>query len=200
MDWAESTTGFTSGTSGSTSLSMPPDPPVVELKEVIDDTISLFWTPGFEGDSPITGYYLEYKALNASWDITKTVVDFSPDQREATIIEIHPAIYNIRMFAKNSLGVSKPSNVLTITTGEPGHYMDSPDATATPDPHFTAVAEEANTGHQVAIVVLVVLVLLAVGTVTAWQLRRMKHKQGHLRMWVAGGALPYRDSEPLQEL
>lgn len=45
-------------------LLVPPDPPVVELKEVKDNTISLLWTPGFEGDSPITGYYLEYKAVN----------------------------------------------------------------------------------------------------------------------------------------
>lgn len=45
-------------------LIVPPDPPVVELKEVTDNTISLFWTPGFDGDSPITGYYLEYKAVN----------------------------------------------------------------------------------------------------------------------------------------
>lgn len=48
----------------SVCLLVPPDPPVVELKEVIDNTISLIWTPGFEGDSPITGYYLEYKAVN----------------------------------------------------------------------------------------------------------------------------------------
>lgn len=136
---------------------MPPDPPVVELKEVTRNTIYLFWTPGFEGDSPITGYYLEYKAVNgkrsnssvwlllftviqwqvkvcfsgvqhyvksffptASWDYTKTVIDFSPNETDATIIEVNPSTYNIRMFAKNSLGTSKASNVLTITTGETG--------------------------------------------------------------------------------
>ncbi|XP_053284748.1 cell adhesion molecule DSCAM isoform X1 [Pleuronectes platessa] len=112
IDWEQSTTSFTS---------VPPDPPVVELKEVIDTSISLCWTPGFEGYSPITGYYLEYKALNASWDYTKAVIDFSPNQTEATIIEINPSIYNIRMFAKNSLGTSKASNILTITTGRTGH-------------------------------------------------------------------------------
>ena len=56
----------------------------------------------------------------ASWDYTKTVVDFGPNQREATIIEINPSTYDLRMFAKNSLGISKASNVLTITTGETG--------------------------------------------------------------------------------
>lgn len=56
----------------------------------------------------------------ASWDYTKTVVDFGPNQKEATIIEINPSTYNLRMFAKNSLSTSRASNVLTITTGETG--------------------------------------------------------------------------------
>ncbi|MEQ2246334.1 hypothetical protein ILYODFUR_037358, partial [Ilyodon furcidens] len=94
---------------------VPPDPPVVGLKEVIDNTISLFWTPGFEGNSPITGFYLEYKAANASWDYTKAIVDFSSNETDATIIEINPSTYNIRMFAKNSMGTSKASNVLIVT-------------------------------------------------------------------------------------
>lgn len=47
-----------------TSFLVPPDPPVVELKEVKDNMFSLAWTPGFEGDSPIAGFILEYKALN----------------------------------------------------------------------------------------------------------------------------------------
>lgn len=127
-------------------LVVGPDPPVLELKEVKQNTISLFWIPGFEGDSPITGYYLEYKAVNgkrctwnnnsvslrglvrvrcmcfptASWDSTTTVVDFSSNQTNVTIIEVNPSTYNIRMFAKNSLGTSKASNVLTITTEEAG--------------------------------------------------------------------------------
>ncbi|KAG7244944.1 hypothetical protein INR49_024341 [Caranx melampygus] len=160
--WTRSTTGFTS---------VPPDPPVVELKEVINNTISIVWTAGFEGDSPITGFYLEYKAFNASWDYTKTVVGFSSNQTEATIIEINPATYNIRMFAKNSLGTSKPSNVLTITTGETGHQTDSPVTTSATDTHASAVAKEGD-GHLAAIVVPVVLVVLVVATVIVWQLRR----------------------------
>lgn len=56
----------------------------------------------------------------ASWDYTKAVVDFGPNQTEATIIEINPSTYNLRMFAKSSVGKSKASNVLTITTGEAG--------------------------------------------------------------------------------
>lgn len=44
--------------------SVLPEPPVVRLTEVNDNTFSLVWTPGLEGDSPITGFILEYKAIN----------------------------------------------------------------------------------------------------------------------------------------
>ncbi|XP_068570716.1 cell adhesion molecule DSCAM-like [Cebidichthys violaceus] len=189
--WGESTTSITS---------VPPDPPVIELKEVKDNTISLLWTPGFEGDSPITGYYLECKAVNASWDHTKTVVDFSPNQTEATIIEIIPSTYNIRMFAKNSQGTSKASDVITITTGETGHQRVDLLSTISTDTHAAASVEESQSGHLAAIVVPVVLVVTVVAIVTTWQLRRVKHKKGSLSMWLTNEALRHRGSESLQEL
>uniref|UniRef100_UPI0037E86A05 cell adhesion molecule DSCAM-like isoform X3 n=1 Tax=Semicossyphus pulcher TaxID=241346 RepID=UPI0037E86A05 len=190
--WGESTTSITL---------VPPDPPVVEIKEVKGSTISLLWTPGFEGDSPITGFYLEYKAVNASWDYMKTVVDFSPDQTEATIIEINLSTYNIRMFAKNSLGVSKASNVLTITTEESGHQREDLLTTVPTDTQAAASVEEGRSGHLAAIVLPVVLVGLIAAVVTAWQLRRIKQKKGSLNIrWLRGGALHYKGSESLQEL
>ncbi len=38
-----------------------PDPPEVEIREVKDRTIALRWTMGFDGNSPITGYDINYK-------------------------------------------------------------------------------------------------------------------------------------------
>ncbi|XP_035524808.1 Down syndrome cell adhesion molecule-like protein 1 homolog isoform X1 [Morone saxatilis] len=190
--WADQTTSITS---------VPPDPPVLKLKEVKDNIISLLWTPGFQGDSPITGYYLEYKAVNASWDYKKTIIDFSPNQTKATIIEINPFTYNVRMFAKNNLGTSKASNVLTITTGERGNHVDNLVTTVSTDTHAAAsVEEESQGGHLAAIVVPVVLVVFAVAIVTAWQIRRVTQKKGTLNMWLTGGALRYRGAESLQEL
>lgn len=61
----------------------------------------------------------------ASWDHTESVVDFSPNQTEATIIEMNPSTYNIRMFAKNSAGTSRASNVLTVTIEEAGMVLFS---------------------------------------------------------------------------
>lgn len=192
MVWEEGTTIRTA---------VPPDPPVVELKEAKGSAISLSWTPGFEGDSPITGFYLEYKAVNASWDNTKTVVDFDANQTDATIIEINPFTYNIRMFARSSVGTSRASNILTITTGQPGHQTDGPITTISTDTHAAASVDEGKNGGKLAAIVLpVVLVVLAVAVVTAWQLRRIKQKKGGLALWLTGGAIRYKGSESLQEL
>lgn len=43
---------------------VPPDPPVLELKKVDGNSFSLLWSARSEGDGPITGYVLEYKAAN----------------------------------------------------------------------------------------------------------------------------------------
>ncbi|XP_027865585.1 Down syndrome cell adhesion molecule-like protein 1 homolog isoform X1 [Xiphophorus couchianus] len=178
---------------------VPPDPPVIVLKEVIDNTISLSWTPGFEGDSPITAFYLEYKAANASWDYTKAIIDFSSNETDATIIEINPSTYNIRMFAKNSLGTSKASNILTVTIEERDQQTSS--ITSTTSTATKVSKMEARGGvHTSAIVVLVVLVLLIVASIAIWQLRRIKQRNGSLNMWLANGAIHYKGSEPLQEL
>ncbi|XP_011478571.1 Down syndrome cell adhesion molecule homolog isoform X2 [Oryzias latipes] len=180
-----------------TIMSVHPDPPVVEVKEVKDNTFSLSWTPGLEGDRPITGYCLEYKAANASWDYTKAVVDFGPNQTEATIIEINPSTYNLRMFAKSSVGKSKASNVLTITTGEAGHPLDAL-ITSTQTEDFLPT-EEVRSVHPAAIVVPVVLVLIG-AMATIWQLRRIRQKTDSLNLWLTNGAIRYRHAEPLQEL
>uniref|UniRef100_A0A4W4EUN2 Cell adhesion molecule DSCAM n=1 Tax=Electrophorus electricus TaxID=8005 RepID=A0A4W4EUN2_ELEEL len=96
-----------------------PDPPEVEIREVKDRTIALRWTMGFDGNSPITGYDINYKNKSAAWTSSQTTKDVSPQLNQATIIELHPAsAYNIRMFAKNQIGESRPSNELTITTDE----------------------------------------------------------------------------------
>ncbi|XP_032411651.1 Down syndrome cell adhesion molecule homolog isoform X2 [Xiphophorus hellerii] len=181
-----------------TLTTVPPDPPVIVLKEVIDNTISLSWTPGFEGDSPITAFYLEYKAANASWDYTKAIIDFSSNETDATIIEINPSTYNIRMFAKNSLGTSKASNILTVTIEDRDQQTSSITSTTST---ATKVSMEARGGvHTSAIVVPVVLVLLIVASIAIWQLRRIKQRNGSLNMWLANGAIHYKGSEPLQEL
>ncbi|XP_047208637.1 Down syndrome cell adhesion molecule-like isoform X2 [Girardinichthys multiradiatus] len=179
---------------------VPPDPPVVGLKEVIDNIISLFWTPGFEGNSPITGFYLEYKAANASWDYTKAIVDFSSNETDATIIEINPSTYNIRMFAKNSMGTSKASNVLIVTIEDRGQQQSNFSTTVSTITQSSAIVENRGGVHTAAIIVPIVLMLSIGAFIMVWQLRRIKQRSGSLNMWLTNGAIYYKDSEPLQEL
>lgn len=59
--------------------------------------------------------------LTATWERARRTRDVSPTLNLATIIELHPSsTYNIRMFAKNHIGDSEPSNELTVTTDEAG--------------------------------------------------------------------------------
>lgn len=184
----------------STSLTtVPPDPPKIVLREVTDNTISLSWTTGFEGDRPISGFYLEYKAANASWDYTNAIVDFSSNETEATIIEIYPSTYNIRMFAKNSLGTSKASNVLTVTIKEPDQRRTT---MSTMSSITEASVNEENRGdvHIAAIIVPVLLVLLIGAVFTVWQLQRIKQRTGSLNVWLTNEAIRYKETDQLQEL
>lgn len=194
--------GDSDPTTGTTSVhrSVLPEPPAVKVTEVKDNTFSLVWTPGLEGDSPITGFILEYKAVNAPWDSTKTVVEFGPNQTDATILEVKPSTYNLRIFARNRLGTSKASNILTITTTDTGLHVDNFVTTASTDTHAAASVEESHQGHLAAVVVPVVLLVLIVAILVTWQLQRMKRKNGSLTMWLTGGAIRYRGSEQLQEL
>ncbi|KAL3972882.1 protein piccolo [Sarotherodon galilaeus] len=176
---------------------VPPDPPVIELKKVDSNSFSLFWNIGSEGDSPITGYFLEYKAVNASWDYTKNAVDFGAHETEATIIEMNPSTYNVRMFAKNSQATSAASNVLTITTGEAGHQTDILITSMMP---YTASPLKSPSHHLIGIFVAVGLLVVTGAILTTWQLRRLKQKKGTLSIWLGNGEVRYTDCESLHEL
>ncbi|CAI5651904.1 unnamed protein product [Oreochromis niloticus] len=176
---------------------VPPNPPVIELKKVDGNSFSLFWNIGSEGDSPITGYFLEYKAVNASWDYTKNAVDFGAHETEATIIEMNPSTYNVRMFAKNSQATSAASNVLTITTGEAGHQTDILITSMMP---YTASPLKSPSPHLIGIFVAVGLLVVTGAILTTWQLRRLKQKKGTLSIWLGNGEVRYTDCESLHEL
>lgn len=181
-----------SSTTAQQPTGVPPDPPVLKLKEAKGSTISLVWTPAFEGDSPITGYYLESKKNNASWDNTKTLVDFSANQTEATLIEMKPATYDIRMFAENSAGTSNASNVLTITTGEADVESEAFGTTVSTDTQAAASAGVSQNNLLAAVMVPVVLVVLAVATLTAWKLKRKRQEKEHADLFQSGGFLRFR--------
>lgn len=55
----------------------PPDPPEIEIKDVKARTITLRWTMGFDGNSPITGYDIECKNKSGKSFISSSFVSAS---------------------------------------------------------------------------------------------------------------------------
>ncbi|XP_060040279.1 cell adhesion molecule DSCAM-like, partial [Erinaceus europaeus] len=63
--------------------------------------------------------FLKKQNPKDSWDSAQRTKDVSPQLNSATIIDIHPSsTYSIRMYAKNRIGKSEPSNELSITADE----------------------------------------------------------------------------------
>lgn len=68
-------------------------------------------------------FFFEKQNPKDSWDSAQRTKDVSPQLNSATIIDIHPSsTYSIRMYAKNRIGKSEPSNEITITADEAGRW------------------------------------------------------------------------------
>ncbi|XP_046991962.1 Down syndrome cell adhesion molecule-like protein Dscam2 [Schistocerca americana] len=113
----------------------PPDPPFdVEVTEINSRSVRLSWHPPFDGNSPLTGYLIQYKrgtSLISDWQHTGTVnisvptmgTDFTSKNtdplRTAVISDLHPATtYHIRMLAMNAIQASAFTDPLTVKTQE----------------------------------------------------------------------------------
>ncbi|XP_058116716.1 cell adhesion molecule Dscam2 [Anopheles coustani] len=82
-------------------------------------TVQLSWAKPYDGNSPLKRYIIEFKRSRGSWenDIDRVIVP--GDTNEAQVQKLSPATtYNIRIVAENEIGVSDPSDVVTIITAE----------------------------------------------------------------------------------
>uniref|UniRef100_UPI00358E298A cell adhesion molecule DSCAM-like n=1 Tax=Myxine glutinosa TaxID=7769 RepID=UPI00358E298A len=97
----------------------PPDPPSLEVLHVEDRSVTLRWASGFDGNSPITGFDVEYKNQSESWELKQRTKDISASISKATIIGLRPATaYSFHLLARNRVGPGLPSNELHISTRE----------------------------------------------------------------------------------
>lgn len=95
-----------------------------ELLDKVSTSVRVKWTPGFNGNSPITKYTIEMKIVNSdrfdhedsiagqstnSWAVAKT--NISSDQTSVIIPDLKPARkYIFRVIASNKVGTGSPSN------------------------------------------------------------------------------------------
>ncbi|XP_032455790.1 Down syndrome cell adhesion molecule-like protein Dscam2 isoform X48 [Nasonia vitripennis] len=83
-------------------------------------SVQLSWAAPYDGNSPIKRYVIEYKISKGSWetDIDRVVVPGS-QQNVAGVFNLKPATtYHLRIVAENEIGVSEPSDTVTIITAE----------------------------------------------------------------------------------
>ncbi|CDQ73038.1 Down syndrome cell adhesion molecule homolog isoform X1 [Oncorhynchus mykiss] len=142
-------------------LSVPPDPPKVAIREISARSISVWWSAGFDGNTPITGFHLECKSQSDSWVDGVQGSNILPWKRETAVNDLRPFhTYNIRMFTKNDMSLSKPSNELTITTKE-----------AAPDGPPQDVKLEALSSHSIRVTWRAPELSLQNGLIRGYQLR-----------------------------
>ncbi|KAK2849250.1 hypothetical protein Q5P01_009084 [Channa striata] len=102
-----------------TVMPAPPEPLLIETREVQKRSITVHWTLVFDGGRPVTSYRIYLKPTSGSWDTAVTTRLSNPELTQVTFVDLRPATtYNLRIFAVNSVGVSESSNVLTVTTKE----------------------------------------------------------------------------------
>ncbi|XP_049290927.1 Down syndrome cell adhesion molecule-like protein Dscam2 isoform X33 [Anopheles funestus] len=110
--------------SDDTSINMiiqePPEMPyALKVLDKSGRTVQLSWAKPYDGNSPLKRYIIEFKRSRGSWenDIDRVIVP--GDTNEAQVQKLSPATtYNIRIVAENDIGVSDPSDVVTIITAE----------------------------------------------------------------------------------
>ncbi|XP_055782535.1 T-cell immunoglobulin and mucin domain-containing protein 4-like [Salvelinus fontinalis] len=141
--------------------SVPPDPPTVAIREISARSISVLWSTGSDGNTPITAFHLECKSQSDSWVDGVRGSNILPWERETAINDLRPFYtYNIRMFTKNNMGLSKPSNELTVTTKE-----------AAPDGPPQDVKLEALSSHNIRVTWTAPELSLQNGVILGYQLR-----------------------------
>ncbi|KAM7292783.1 Down syndrome cell adhesion molecule-like protein Dscam2 isoform X2 [Ixodes scapularis] len=93
----------------------PPSPPSnVHVTHLASRTVSLRWTPPFDGNSPISQYDLK---VHSSRDGTSLVIPVPGTQLEMTLDSLSPnSAYRVEVEAVNSIGTGAPSEPLFFTT------------------------------------------------------------------------------------
>jgi len=82
-------------------------------------SVQLAWNEPYNGNSPITRYFIEYKMSKTDWNSGKDRVLVPGTQNIAGVYNLRPATtYHLRLVAENEVGTSEASQSVTIITAE----------------------------------------------------------------------------------
>ncbi|XP_042901755.1 cell adhesion molecule Dscam1 isoform X1 [Parasteatoda tepidariorum] len=95
-----------------------PDPPTnLTVSNVTSRTATIRWDVPFNGNSHITGSSVQYKMAEDSWKGHTSQLIVSGSDSVAVLRALQPVTtYQLRIIAENSIGKSKPSSIINITT------------------------------------------------------------------------------------
>lgn len=101
-------------------IEVPEIPYGLKVLDKSGRSVQLSWAAPYDGNSPIKRYVIEYKISKGSWetDIDRVLVPGS-QQNVAGVYNLRPATtYHLRIVAENEIGISDPSDTVTIITAE----------------------------------------------------------------------------------
>ena len=98
------------------------------MTEVTSRSVTVSWYPAYDGNTPILGYLLQYRArlttspTGSSWHLGNNQMKnltIPATASSATIIGLEPDTeYQVAVLSRNSVGVGEPSQQVTATTGQ----------------------------------------------------------------------------------
>ena len=95
------------------------------VTEVTSRSVRVSWYPAYDGNTPILGYLLQYRArltTATAWhhnNNNKVNLTIPASASSATIIGLEPDTeYQVAVLSRNSVGVGEPSQQVTATTGQ----------------------------------------------------------------------------------
>ncbi|PSN46727.1 Down syndrome cell adhesion molecule-like protein Dscam2, partial [Blattella germanica] len=96
----------------------PPNfPRNLHVVEQTSRSVLLSWSPGAGTDAPITSYIVQYKEASDMWHEYNQQLSVPGDQSVVLVGGLRPAMaYHFRLYAKNALGTSEPSDPLHALT------------------------------------------------------------------------------------
>ncbi|XP_038065482.1 Down syndrome cell adhesion molecule homolog isoform X2 [Patiria miniata] len=100
----------------------PPEPPSnLSTLAITSRSATFGWRPEFDGNSPLTGFTLEYKNGSDAWQggLPTAHVPTNVTRFQWTIAKLHPYnTYHVRIYAFNAIGISEASREILFTTDE----------------------------------------------------------------------------------
>ena len=97
----------------------PETPYGLKVIEKSGRSVKLSWQAPYNGNSNLTRYVIEFKPIKSTWKNDKENVLVPGEQTQAGVFSLKPATaYHFRVVAENKIGISSPSDTVTIETAE----------------------------------------------------------------------------------